>query len=507
MGMSGFNLGASRTNVADLYRHGCTPLADDASAQRDDSHHAIWGLLLPFVGVFGTVAVIVGLMIRTVDAEQYTPSALRWVFGGGASLALVCAVWLWKRVWVIDDMPTIEVAAAHPGTCEFVGKARTDYPATAWFSGLPVIWWEASITEWQKKADGGRELKTIWEEKGGHKKFWVDDGTGLLAVNSTGAATSGARITVDRTINNIRIVERALVADERVFLTGPVQLQPNGELEMRRARNQLEAGVGAPFWIARSEARLRSTWRGGAMFFTTLAILLAAATSIWTVVPSTDPLHLDKNTLMIKESPILIPFLVVLAGGVGLQLLHYGLRLYNRLIALKQQAAFAWATIDVAVARRHSLISRLTGVALASANHERETLEEAIRTRSQLPSKEKVRSVTTEFVTDGPGRTRVGTKEAHPDLEAAAAFDDLFANLVDTENRIAASRRFYNDAVVLLTDRAKAVPGIFVAPLVLRGRGIPPLLRFGEPLEGTENDHLLPGTAGASNVTFGTEAA
>ncbi len=461
-------------SFAEMYRNGCTPLPP--REHDDEAHRSFYGIALPALGLFVLIGVIAFLVVRTATTDQFTTPQLRWMFPmiGGPSMAI--AVSFWKRVWSIDDRPTIEVAAAHPGDVEVVGKVRTGSPATAWFSGLPVVWWEAEVTEWRTGANGRRELKTIWKSKAGQRTFWVDDGSGLLEIDSTGAASTGARVTVDRVINDHRIVERAVVIDDTVFATGPVQLVKGNRLVMRRPRTQLDTGHGSPFWIAFSESRLRAGWRGLALFFTSAALLMAGAFSLFTEAPSTDPAHLGQTTLLLKQSPILLLFLVVLGGGLGVHLLHYGIRLFNRLVSLKEQVAFAWATIDVAAARRHALITELMGAAAASADHERETLEEVIRTRANLPSKERVAAVDAELHADRPNRTLIGRHEAHPNILAAEAFQTLFDELIESENRIAASRKFYNDAVVLLKDRSTSFPGVVLAPLVV---GVmPPLLTF-----------------------------
>lgn len=484
-------------SFAEMYRDSCTPISRHESD--DETQQSVYGIALPAFFLFVLLGAIAYLVVRTATADQFTPPQLRWIFPVIGVPSMATAVFFWKRVWSIDDRPVIEIATAHPGTVEVVGKVRTGGPAKAWFSGLPVVWWEAEVTEWRKGPDGRRELKTIWESKGGHRTFWIDDGTGLLEVNANGAASSGARVTVDRTINDHRIYERALVVDDTVFATGPVQLVKGNRLVMRRPRTNLDAGQGSPFWIAFSEERLRAGWRAIALVLTVAALLMAAAFSIFTVAPSTHPDHLGQTTLLLKQSPIFVLFLVVLAGGCGIQLLHYAIRLFNRLVSLKEQVAFAWATIDVAAARRHALITELTGAAAASANHERETLEEVIRTRSQLPSKERVAAVDAELAADRPSRSLIGRQEAHPNILAAEAFQTLFDELIESENRIAASRKFYNDAVVLLKDRSSAFPGIMLAPLVLGGQ-MPPLLNFDENDLGSPSVALQPsspGTVGA----------
>ncbi len=476
--MGGFMVRTPNRNIAQMYRGACTPLPDrgeEQEAEFDDTHNAIVAVLLPFVSVSVTIASLIFLGTKTVDANAFVNPVLRTVIMGFAAVAMAVAMALWKRVWYIDDMPTIEVAGAHPGACEFVGRVRTGSPTTAWFSGLPVVWWSAQIHEKQSDSDGSSKWVKIWDEQGGSRVFWLDDGTGMVKVNCKGAGGGGWRRTVDRKIGSYRIVEQALVVDQKVFVTGPVQFERDGMLCVRRPRNKIETGHGAPYWISFSEARLRSSFKGFAVLATALSLLLAAASSLWTTAPSTLETHLGEPTLVLRETSLMVPALIIFGGVLMVHLLHYAVRLFNRLIALKHQASFAFATIDVAAARRHDLITQMVDVVKAASNHERQALEQAIRNRTQLPSDANVDKVSKTIVGDNQKRTMIGLQEAHPGIVTAENYADLFENLIDTENRIAASRRFYNDAVTMLRDRAGSFPGILLAPFVVGG-SIPELL-------------------------------
>jgi hypothetical protein len=70
----------------------------------------------------------------------------------------------------------------------------------------------------------------------------------------------------------------------------------------------------------------------------------------------------------------------------------------------------------------------------------------------------------------------VAQVEVHPELGADALFGQLFTQLVTTENRMAACRRFYNDAVTVLADRTGTFPGALLKPFV--APEVPPLLAF-----------------------------
>ncbi len=97
--------------------------------------------------------------------------------------------------------------------------------------------------------------------------------------------------------------------------------------------------------------------------------------------------------------------------------------------------------------------------------------------RGGLPDAAAVGRVDGELAADAGARSSVVARaEAAPDVQAGAAFTTLFQELVNSENGVAAARRFYNDAVTELADRTGTFPGLLLKPLV--APTIPPLLAF-----------------------------
>jgi LemA protein len=165
----------------------------------------------------------------------------------------------------------------------------------------------------------------------------------------------------------------------------------------------------------------------------------------------------------------------MVAGAVGAVALYgvfvlglYGVRLYNRLIAVKEQAAAAWSLIDVALRRRHDLLPNLVEVVKRYAGHEAEVLTEVALPREEvLPSDETVAEATAANETErDAGRTLVALGEAYPDLRADEVFRDLSERIVRQEDQVAHARTFYNDAVTVLRDRRQAFPGNLLARFV-----------------------------------------
>ena len=121
---------------------------------------------------------------------------------------------------------------------------------------------------------------------------------------------------------------------------------------------------------------------------------------------------------------------------------------YNRLVALAQRVSQAFADIDVQLKQRHDLIPNLVETVKGYATHERGTLEDVVKARNAAMSAQGPAQVS---ATEGQLSVALGRlialSEAYPDLKANANFQQLQTELSDIENKIAASRRFFNNAV------------------------------------------------------------
>lgn len=112
----------------------------------------------------------------------------------------------------------------------------------------------------------------------------------------------------------------------------------------------------------------------------------------------------------------------------------------NRLTRMEKLVQESWADVEVALKRRHDLIPNLVETVRAYAHHEREMLEDLLRAREQAiagcaPEESELgRAV----------KAVLARAEAYPDLKASENFVELQHELSDSEDRIAAARRFYN---------------------------------------------------------------
>ncbi len=121
---------------------------------------------------------------------------------------------------------------------------------------------------------------------------------------------------------------------------------------------------------------------------------------------------------------------------------------YNRLVALSQRVNQAFADIDVQLKLRHDLIPNLVETVKGYASHERGTLEDVIKARNAaLSAQGPAQVAAAENVLTGALGRLFALAEAYPDLKANTNFQQLQTELSDIENKIAAARRFFNNAV------------------------------------------------------------
>ena len=134
--------------------------------------------------------------------------------------------------------------------------------------------------------------------------------------------------------------------------------------------------------------------------------------------------------------------------GVVVVIVIWAISVYNGLVAMRQRTNQAFADIDVQLKQRHDLIPNLVETVKGYAAHERGTLEAVVQARQTAVAAPGVeQKVAAENMLTGALGRLFALSEAYPDLKANANFRQLQSDLSDIENKLAASRRFYNNAV------------------------------------------------------------
>ena len=147
-----------------------------------------------------------------------------------------------------------------------------------------------------------------------------------------------------------------------------------------------------------------------------------------------------------------------------------GMGSYNGFVKSRNLIQESWRQIDVELNRRYELIPNLVETVRAYAAHERNTLEDITRLRSQaqqlsqsegaLPTQQRS---DVEAALSGAVRNLIVSVEAYPDLKSNQNFLELQRQLAETEDRIAAGRRFYNANVRVYNTKVESVPSNIIA--------------------------------------------
>lgn len=133
--------------------------------------------------------------------------------------------------------------------------------------------------------------------------------------------------------------------------------------------------------------------------------------------------------------------------------------MYNSLVSLNQQAEEAWSDITVQLKRRADLIPNLISTVKGYAAHEKTVFEDITAARASTLSAETPKEAAkAEGDFQKTMKSLFAVAEAYPDLKASQNFQDLQAELTDTEDKVQASRRFYNGVVRDFNIKRKVFP-------------------------------------------------
>jgi LemA protein len=134
--------------------------------------------------------------------------------------------------------------------------------------------------------------------------------------------------------------------------------------------------------------------------------------------------------------------------GVIVVIVIWVMTIYNGLVAMRQRVNQSFADIDVQLKQRHDLIPNLVETVKGYAAHERGTLEAVVQARNAAIAAPGVeQKVAAENMLTGALRQLFALSENYPNLKASTNFQQLQSDLSDIENKLAAARRFFNNAV------------------------------------------------------------
>jgi LemA protein len=156
--------------------------------------------------------------------------------------------------------------------------------------------------------------------------------------------------------------------------------------------------------------------------------------------------------------------ILIIIAVIILLIIVYFIYAYNGLISARNLVKNSWAQIEVQLKRRTDLIPNLIETVKGYASHEKTVFEEVTQARTQLMNANTVED--TEKANNqlnGALKSLFAVAENYPELKANSNFQQLQDELTETEDKIAYSRQFYNDTVLMYNNKCQMFPSNLIA--------------------------------------------
>jgi hypothetical protein len=400
----------------------------------------------------------------------------------GTLLVLGCLFGAFKslsRKRLLNDNPTSKTQGVFIGLTEVKGTAESESPLTSYLAGVQCVqyaWqidehWSRIVTETHTDSKGHTQTRTRtesgWSNVGKDARsapFYVKDDTGVLRIVPEGATIEAKEVfaqtcgrndplyygkgpekQVANSDHRRRFRETAIPLHTMLYVVGQArERQDVVAAEIARDKNSM-------FLISMKTEKQVSN-RLGVLFWVwyILGLLLSLGVALaWSL-------------LRINSTVNILPFIIalgafLLASGVG-----WLWTVYNGFVNLHHRVEQGWSQIAVELKRRADLIPNLVEAVRGYRDYEKKTQNLVTEMRSQLSA--------TPSGSPGPDYKGIAAQltasiERYPDLKADDSFLRLQKSLVETEQRIALARDYYNEIVTYYNNRLEVVPDRFVGAL------------------------------------------
>ena len=404
-------------------------------------------------------------------------------------ISLACLFW-WRSVVLfkrtVEDVPTSKVKGVFFGLNEVKGSVMSDAPLQTYLTEKPSVWYEWSISEHWKKTeryrdkDGNQKTRTKsgWrkvDSGGSFQSFFLKDDTGELLIEPEGAKVDAPSTMSsscsptdpfyyekgpDRAIANSthrrRFSERSLTPNDELYILGPAKLR------QEVAKPMIAQSKEAKYYFISTKSetqiiRSKNVWAFIIIIFSFVAALVVPVVAI-SVETGVEP----QEVMLENPGWIFVSGLIFFAVAS----LFYLTILYNGMIRVRNRLIHAMGLIEIQLKRRHDLIPSLLKCVKGIASYETE-VQELVASYRSLGANETSREPgeIAEKINQGAGFVRglFVLSENYPDLSADQNYDSFMRALLDTEDRIALARQFYNDSLLALQDRLLTFPDVLVA--------------------------------------------
>ena len=416
-----------------------------------------------------------------MNPETLVPLGLPVLGGVVALFCLIFGVRAGKQQRLVDNLPTSKTTGVFIGLVDLQGTAEGEHPLVSYLTAAACVYhhwqveeqWSRTVTETDTDSAGKTQTRTRTEsgwttvaEGGEEAPFYLQDDCGVIRIQP-----AGAKIEPQTTLS-----QTCSPSDPLYYGKGPAGAVANSD--HRRKFSETVIPLHAPLYVL-GQARQRddvvaaeiATNKQAPLFLISIRsekqVSRGFRLGFW-LLGSLGCLAILSGicgrVAMLQEAlTTQVPVLV----GVGLgYLLAWWLgwvgMAYNSLIELRQRVRQGWANVAVQLKRRQDLIPSLVSIVTGLRDYER-TVQTAVTTlRAQLTA--------TPPGEPGPDPAGCGpalraVAEAYPDIKANSAFRKLQQELVETEQRIALARNYFNDIATFYNTRLQIVPDRFIAGL------------------------------------------
>lgn len=399
--------------------------------------------------------------------------------------SLACAVvspaLLWlslhqrRKQRLLADLPTSKAHGVFIGLVELKGTAESAAPLRSFLAEAACVHYAFDVQEhWSRTVvetytDGNGKTQTRTRHESGWtsvasdaaiQNFYVQDDTGAVLVRPAGATLEpvvvfdetvsrghpfyygkGPDTTVANSDHRRRFVERAIPLHAPLYVVG--QARERSDL----VAPEIARDPAAPLFLVSMRSEQSVQTRQAVWSWVWWSLGLAAACGL--VAP------------FMRTTPA--PLFIASAAYLAIWALCWVWMVFNSLIVLRGRVRQAWSLIDVQLKRRHDLIPNLVAAVTGLQSHEQSVQTVVAALRSQLAATPP--GVAGADFAGLASSIRV-VAEKYPTLVAQEGFAQLHRSLVETEQRIALARTYYNDIATHFATRLERVPDGWVARLV-----------------------------------------
>ncbi len=406
-----------------------------------------------------------------------------WAFSLGgfvlAGVLLLLSLRAGARGRFIDNLPTSKTAGVFIGVVEIKGAAESEQPLGSYLTAIPCVYykwsveerWSRIFTETYTDSKGNTQTRTRTESgwttvaSGGDEQlFYLEDDCGVIRVNPARASVRGDCVFNQRSYpgdglyyhkgpsgsvmdsDHVRqFTEHAIPLHHQLYIIGHARERTDV------VAAEIAHDESSPMYLisTQTEKQISSSYKWQFWLLGIFGLIFAVAGQVIADVNSS----IDPGSRIAR-------YLALAAAAGGAWALGWVWMVYNSMADLKNRVRQGWSNVDVQLKRRHDLIPQLVRVVEGLKDHERTVLESVTLLRSQTAA---TRPGEPGPDPQGCARALVAIREAYPQLKTNKAFGNLQQKLVETEQRIALARTYFNEIAAHYNIRLGVIPDRYVA--------------------------------------------